>query len=193
MVETFKVIVAEGSTLGRHDAMGHAVTEIHPNIIATSLLAVDSKPWCHRHKARSVQRQTNTQYSSTHGSLLPLFDLSFCVCLSHLVFRASSGLDPARFDNLRFGVRAKRVQFAPAFSIPRTVDLVPRTRRDETRETDCAFAEVRKIRRRTYEEQEESLGGWITSRRTRTSTQRRRRRRRRQDWWRDGTWTRNRQ
>jgi hypothetical protein len=44
MVETFKVVVAEGSTLGRHDAMRHAVTEIHPNIIATSLLAVDSKP-----------------------------------------------------------------------------------------------------------------------------------------------------
>jgi hypothetical protein len=44
MVETFKVVVAEGSTLGRHDAMRHAVTEIHPNVIATSLLAVDSKP-----------------------------------------------------------------------------------------------------------------------------------------------------
>ncbi len=64
----------------------------------------------------------------------PLLDLSFlCVCLCHLVFRSSSGLDPARFDNLRFGVRAKRVQFAPAFSIPRTVDLLPRRRRDETR------------------------------------------------------------
>jgi hypothetical protein len=70
MVETFKVIVAAGSTLGGHDAMRHTVAEVHPHIVTPSLLAVDSETGCHRHKDLcSKQTQPQEQQQSLSPSL----------------------------------------------------------------------------------------------------------------------------
>jgi hypothetical protein len=71
MVETFKVIVAAGSTLGGHDAMRHAVAEVHPHIVTSSLLAVDSETGCHRHKdLYSKQTQSQEQQSLSQSLFL---------------------------------------------------------------------------------------------------------------------------
>jgi hypothetical protein len=95
-----------------------------------------------------------------------------------VVFRSSSGLDPARFDNLRFGVRAKRVQFAPAYSIPRTVDLLPRRRRDERQ-----IAHLPQLERSGEEEdtKNKKKSGGLNHKQKNGNKNTKRRRRRRED------------
>jgi hypothetical protein len=75
MVETFKVIVAAGSTLGGHDAMRHTVAEVHPHIVTPSLLAVDSETGCHRHKDLCSKQTESQEQQSLYESLF--LDRSF--------------------------------------------------------------------------------------------------------------------
>jgi hypothetical protein len=120
-----------------------------------------------------------THNNPPHTSVFFPFSISLLwVCVSHVVFRSSSGLDPARFDNLRFGVRAKRVQFAPAYSIPRTVDLLPRRRRDERQ-----IAHLPQLERSGEEEdtKNKKKSGGLNHKQKNGNKNTKRRRRRRED------------
>jgi hypothetical protein len=115
-----------------------------------------------------------------HTSVFFPFSISLLwVCVSHVVFRSSSGLDPARFDNLRFGVRAKRVQFAPAYSA-----ASQKTRRDETRR-ERQIAHLPQLERSGEEEDTKNKRkSWRLNHKQKNgnkNTKRRRRRRRRED------------
>lgn len=64
MVEALEVVVAAGGTFGGHGAVRHTIAEIHPHVVAATLLARDPKSRRHNHKHThhgTTRDGTNTQ------------------------------------------------------------------------------------------------------------------------------------